>query len=104
MVRLLEVIKRKYVHNAGSLNFFYKMSTVLKGRAVYNFLFLNSARIISRSALRGYSTEVGNDVQSQNKELKVVYDVEDVSHLMPFGRLLKYVDENDFRIVLKRLK
>lgn len=79
------------------------MATVLKGRVVYNFLFRNSARIISRSALGRYSTEVGNDVQSQNKELKVVYDVEDVSNSMPFG-LLKYVDENDFRIVFKKLK
>ena len=80
------------------------MATVLKGRAVYNFLFRNSARIISRSALGRYSTEIENDVQSQNKELKVVYDVEDVSNSMPFGRLLKYVDENDFRIVFKKLK
>lgn len=66
----------------GSPIFFYKMATVLKGRVVYNFLFRNSARIISRSTLGNYSTEVENDAQSQNKELKVLYDVEDVSNLM----------------------
>ena len=66
----------------GSSIFVHKMATVLKGRVVYNFLFRNSARIISRSTLGNYSTEVENDAQSQNKELKVVYDVEDVSNSM----------------------
>ncbi len=58
------------------------MATVLKGRVVYNFLFRNSARIIARPALGNYSTEV--KAQSKDKELKVVYEVQDVSNPIHF--------------------
>ena len=71
----------KYI--AGAL-FFHKMAAVLKGRVVYNFLFRNSARIIARPALGNYSTEVKADVQSKDKELKVVYEVQDVSNPIHF--------------------
>jgi hypothetical protein len=56
------------------------MATVLKGRVVYSFLFRSFPRIIPRPALGNYCTEVKADVQSKDKELKVVHEVEDVSN------------------------
>ncbi|XP_028399061.1 NADH dehydrogenase [ubiquinone] iron-sulfur protein 4, mitochondrial-like [Dendronephthya gigantea] len=53
------------------------MATVLKGRVVCNFLFRNFPRVVSRPALVNYSTEVEADVEKKNKELKVIYNVED---------------------------
>ena len=54
------------------------MASVLKGRVVYNFLFRSSARILTSPALCKYSTEVKADVQSKDKELKVVHEAEDL--------------------------
>ena len=60
------------------------MATVLKGRFVYNLVFRNSARILSSPQLCKYNTEVGKDVHSKDKELKVVYEEENVSIECPF--------------------
>jgi hypothetical protein len=83
-MRLLEVPQQNTWIMRAHAAFFHKMATVLKGRFVCNFLFRNSARIISRPALGNYSTEVEADVQSKDKELKVVYKVEDVSNSMSY--------------------
>ena len=55
------------------------MATVLKGRFVLNSLFLNSARNCLRPVFCSLSDSSSNDVESNNKELKVVYELQEVN-------------------------
>lgn len=62
------------------------MATVLKGRFVLSRLVVNTARKCSSPALCSFSSDAKTDVEKvKDKELKVVYEEEDVSTILIFG-------------------
>ena len=67
------------------------MATVLKGRFVLNRLFLNSARNCLRPVFCSLTDSSSNDVESNNKELKVVYELEEVNMLLLYIQIYSTV-------------